>query len=1165
MSKYTLTESQHQAVTRLQGRLFIAAGAGSGKTGVVTNRFVYAVATGYATVDEILTITFTRKAAAVMMRRIRDQLRDDELLGAEPDEGQRQRMAAAYRGIERAQISTIDSFCASVLRANALAAGLDPEFSAADESQALLIREEAFDACLSGFVKANGEDAVEFIRCYDANLDGKLFKAILGIFDQLRSQGQEPVLPVPKIRLDAAEKQLRLAIAAVLLQKESLPGKPTSTQAKALDQVITLREALDSDDDVRFMTALKSNAAGKSKLGVMCDVCTTYNEALDFFLTENRSRRAMGTLLLFQDLLTRFAAEYEAQKRRLGLLDFSDLAIRTRNLLLSNQEVRGSVAARYKLVMVDEFQDTNPLQKKIVELLAGDHLLMVGDKNQSIYGFRDAVVELFQEEEAEAKVKDYRIELAENFRSQSEILDFVDFIFNREEMLGDGYIELKPSAKPDPNPEDACIEVLLIDEGRTRPKEGLQKVDSQTVRAAEAQLIAERLTKIFAGGKYSVGDVAVLVREAAHAEPVREALTGAGIECYLAAGRSYFQKLDVGDAINIFRLIVNPLDDIAMLGALRSPMVGLSDDALYWLRAATRDDKGRPLPLWKTFTADMRIDNISDTENMQLRKFTAEIMSLRAVARREPLQAVARRVIDINDYAAVVAAQPDGKQRLANLMMLIDLAADFGASWGDDLLAFTDYLIRQKEIGAKQADAPTEEEGVNAVRIMTMHTAKGLEFPLVVLPHLSWKAHSDHDIIKVDRQGRRVGIKCKTDDGYAGPAFDFSQLQEEEVARGREEEHRLGYVAMTRAKSHLILSGAAPVDGEPKRVNKADPPLDWLREYLGLCWNSEEEAGGINYIEAVKGVKVRLEICVDPGGAAQRFTGARLLREAKEQPGPLQTNLEELPAAAYIPPVVSPTSIDIIRVCPRRYYLERVLDARGIVTAAAPPAPAISDGTLNPTDMGTLVHALLEKVPLPLGDQAFFTRELDNLADAGILPGITLNPADREKAIRLATNITRSQVVTDINNAAVSLERELSFSTMMGPTILRGQMDVFVKTDDGSLVVDYKTGEYGDDYPDEKAKSEHSGQMAAYALVASRIQPGPVEVVIVLLREPVREVRMFFNEARIQVLEAELQEQLGKLADGEFTPLSVFDSEACAYCQGNQGSEPLCVTARSTR
>lgn len=1161
-----LTDNQRRAIVSRDGRLFLAAGAGSGKTGVVTRRFVYALATGRAAIDEILTITFTRKAAAEMMRRIRDYLRDGILVDAEPDTEQARRMAAAYRDIERAQISTIDSFCTSVLRANALAAGLDPEFRAADESQAQVIMEEAFERSLIGFVRDHGDAAVELIRCYDANLSGMLYKAVTGIYGRLRNQGGQPELPLPAVRVEEAQAELRAASAAVLQAHSALSGKPSKTRDTAAERVASLLEALDSaPDDLELLESVESGEAqGKSRLKEIYDECQAYNEARQRLAKEIRSRHAHGTLMLFNDLLTGFAREYERQKRRLGVLDLGDLTTKTRDLLAANRSVRERVASRYKLVMVDEFQDTNPLQQEIVELVAGELLMMVGDQNQSIYGFRDAVVELFQQEDARAAAAGYRIELNDNFRSQPEILAFVDFIFNREDMLAPGYIELNPAAPHEPGQgEDPRIEVLLIDKRRNSTKDNLEEVDQAIVDQAEAQLIAERLQQLFGEGRFNPGDCAILVRKSAYAEPIREALAGAGIEHYLASGRSYFQKLELGDVINIFKLIVNPLDDIAMLGALRSPMAGLSDDALYWLREAARDGRGRPEPLWRTIASDRKVDHLDAAAEFALRSFAGTLGELRATSLREPLQSTARRVIDINDYAAAAAGGADGKQKLANLMMLLDLAADFESAWGNDVAEFADFLQQQKEIRAKQADAPTEEEGVAAVRIMTMHAAKGLEFPLVVMPHLAWKKIGrDDDIIKINREGSRVGIKYVSDDGFAGHAFDFDELKREEVARGKAEEHRLGYVSMTRAMRHLILSGSAPVDNEPNRDNETDPPLNWLREYLELGRARDEELGSPEIIELPKGNRVAYRIEADPEAAAARLAGANAVHKDEEPPS-LPADLSVLPPASYMPPVISPTAIDVIRACPRRYYLERVIRA-GAVLPEMPAMQAARGGEgLNATLMGTLVHALLEKSPIPLGDTDWLTDEQIEEGASLALPGRELSPGDRGRARQLAANIRRTGVITEIDAAAAAgaWARELPFSTMVGPSILRGKMDVFIEREAGSLVIDYKTGRYSDIYPEAKVMDDYQFQMSAYALAASRLRPGPVEVVIALLNEPVGEVRLIFDEARLDGLEAELNEQIGRLADGAFAPLAVFDPGSCESCAGNRIGGPLCAVA----
>lgn len=1202
MTDVRFTSDQLRAITTLEGNVFVAAGAGSGKTGVVTHRFVYAVATGTATVDEILTITFTRKAAAEMMGRIRQFLRERDTIIPNPTEAQLSLMADAYRNIERAQISTIDSFYTGVLRAHALAAGIDPNFSAVDESQARLIQEEVFDACLRKLVEEEGTEAVEFITAYDPDLSGRLFETVTETYDALRSQGKTATLPFPKKKdVKLAENALRQATAAARAAFTRL-AEPTKSQLQAAEKLEVIESALTAADPVERVRLADSVEIRAGNCGAIREEMNGVEEARQPYVIAERSCLAEKTLGLFRKLLEHFDERYAFEKHNRGMLDFSDLSILTRNLLRDNKSIRNRVSSRFKLIMVDEFQDTNFLQDEIIRMIANDNLFAVGDENQAIYGFRNAEVALFQQEKERARDGGYLIELTENFRSQPQILDFIDFIYDREGMLAPRYLKLKASATDEPE-EDFRVEIIFVDERRKSVKEGLQKVEGATTRKAEAQLIAERLSDLFKNG-YSPGDVAILMKTRTDAEIYRNALTRAGIENYFAVGSSYFGKLELIDVLNMFKIIINPYDELALISALRSPMAGLSDDALYWLRnSGDPAVRQHQVSLWDSLKMSEVIARLNPKDSEKLAGFVAGFQELRRQAGRETLRNLARRVVNFGDYAATITAGQDGKQNLANLLKLLDLAADFEMSWGNDLVEFTDFLEHQKQIEAREVEAPTEEEDVEAVRIMTMHGAKGLEFPLVVLPKLQAPGKSDSRVLMIDRGGDDlIGLRYITNSGADGKAFEYDQLMDDAHERDRQELKRLGYVAMTRAEKHLILTGVAPAD-KPSNPNKKNQlPFDWLRSYLSMCWERDENLGSVDCIKKIDSNKVGLQICTDPELFEQRYVKAGEQRD-REAPAGVNPDITRMPEPAiFVPPSVSPTALDTYCSCPRRYYLDHVLRVGDMFETGGTGKKTAKDGVLSLTEMGLLIHKVLEK-DLPGLESRMPSTEMLNLsADEAIEKKKELSPADHSRAMELIDNFKRCAIAADLFSAAASgqLQRELSFSTLIGQTILQGQIDALcpmpaihgaatgetatgetatgetaASGDNnaasgssgatemaGTLVVDYKTGQPGEGRTPEEAAQTYRLQMASYALAASRLRPGPVRVVLAYLGgdDPV-EVRQEFSVADIPALENEIQSVIDSMADGDFPPIAEFDLHQCPWCTGGLNGARLCIHA----
>jgi len=1180
MTDNDLTRDQLQAITTLEGNVFVAAGAGSGKTRVVTGRFVHAIATGFAAVDQILTITFTRKAAAEMMRRIRDDLRKGNTVTADLTEEQQGRMKTAYRDVERAQISTIDSFYTTILRANALAAEIDPDFKAINESQARLIREEVFDVCLRKLVEAEGGEAVELITAYDADLRGRLYEILIQAYETLQSQGKPVTLPLPGRRqLKPVEQSLRAAVTSAR-EAFSRLGSPTATQVKAMDKLTGIDGALAAvspADRVR----LADFEIRPGKCGAIKDVLLQVEAARELFVQVLRSELAAKTLELFQKLLGSFDELYSSEKRRRGVLDFADLSILTRDLLLHNENIRRRVAARFRLIMVDEFQDTNPLQHEIIELISDNNRFVVGDENQAIYGFRNAEVALFQKEKERARDGGYLIELTENFRSQREILDFVDFIFDRDDMLAPGYMRLEPKAAGVPE-EEFRVEVILVDERRKSGAEGLQKVAGSITRPAEAQLIAERLVELFAEG-YSPGDVAILIKARTDADIYRNALSRAGIENYFAVGSSYFGKLELIDTINMFKLVINPCDDLALIGALRSPLAGLSDDALYWLRNHDGESGGQPHkgPLWEAVGEQSALQLMDADDRVRLEGFVSGLNAIRRVAGRISLGSLARRIINFNDYAARIAAGHNGKQNLANLLKLLDLAAEFESSWGNDLVEFTEFLDHEKEVDSREIEAPTEEEGVKAVRIMTMHSAKGLEFPLVVLPKLQSPSKRNNPVLRLDRSGGdRIALEYKGNDGADGKAFDYTVLKDEEEQRELQELKRLGYVARTRARRHLILTGVAPADRLPKSDRKDQLPFNWIRSSLNLSWDRDDKFGNADRAETADGAGVRLNICVDPEAVASRYlqagvAGNMLIPEA------VNPGVNQMPAgASFVPPAVSPTALDTFRACPRRFYLENVLHVTELFETGATARTNAREAVLSPAEMGTLVHSLLE-TDMPFSGSQTLTESLIAERAAEIFgPETGLTQADRKQVAVFISRLGSLPVSAELKHAAEagSLQRELSFATLVGQTILQGKIDALCPVDPGSinsgdeqgsdfsaagtLVVDYKTGAPGEGRTPAEAAQTYRMQVISYALAAGRMRAGPVRVVLAFLGgNAAVEFAEEFAAADIPGLEALLQGVIDKMADGSFPALDKPDEHKCGLCAGGPNGARLCIRA----
>ncbi|HZT53288.1 MAG TPA: UvrD-helicase domain-containing protein, partial [Gaiellaceae bacterium] len=438
------TAEQLAAIERRTGDLLLDASAGSGKTSVLVERFVRAVREDGVEVGGILAITFTEKAAGELRERIRARLRE---LGDEE----------AARACEGAWISTIHGFCARVLRANALVAGLDPGFAVLDAGEADELASVAFDAALG---EAAATDAgAELIASHGV---GVLRGAVLGVYAELRSRGQSaPVLPeVPLSALDvgAARAAALAAARAAAAELGALPDPGVRVQ-QALRALELTESVLAGDQlwpgDLSAIALPGRNGASALKT----EVCEAYRAALGALRAAAAAGFARGMRDALNELLVGFGERYSALKRARSGVDFEDLELIAR-ALLARPEIGARYRERFAHVMVDEMQDTNSVQLELIDLVAGVDLVMVGDAQQSIYGFRHADVELFEERGRRLERIGARASLQTNFRSRAEILRALGGAFGIA--LGDGFRPLVPG-RDDPPAIDPLVELIIAD------------------------------------------------------------------------------------------------------------------------------------------------------------------------------------------------------------------------------------------------------------------------------------------------------------------------------------------------------------------------------------------------------------------------------------------------------------------------------------------------------------------------------------------------------------------------------------------------------------------------------------------------------------------------------------------------------------------------------
>jgi len=1092
---------EQRAAVDARGEVFVSAGAGTGKTTVLVERFVRAACEEGLDVESVLVITYTRKAAGELRARIRAALSG-------------RGRADLARRLDGAWISTIHGFCSRLLRTHPFAVGIDPRFRELDEEHGAVIRGESFERALAAFCASRDPERLRLLATYGA--DG-LRRMLTGVYETLRSAGRDLRLELGD-RVGIAERLEELHAAAA-----ELAADPDATDGQHAAAAAALALATTNPEQLLDLEGLAARG----------DRAAAFRGARDRLQQAALDELAARDSELLQELLDLFAAEYAAAKQRESALDFEDLQLLARELLANDAGVREAEQLRFRAIMVDEFQDTNRLQCDLIDLLRGGDLerdvFFVGDEFQSIYGFRHADVAVFRERRARAA---QRLPLARNYRSRPEVLDAVNHLFGEE--FGDGYQPLAASGDFSDPVFGHPVELLVSDK-RTYRDAG------EPWRDGEARAIARRVRELVDTGAATPGEIVLLFAAGTDAERYEAALRERGLPTYRATGRGYFGQQQVVDLLSYLRLLHNRYDDEALVTVLASPFVGVSNDALVHIR---RNASKRPLYAGIERTLP---DLLSADDERLVRAFKQRYERLAAASARLSLERLCEEVVAAHDYDLAVLAQWDGRRRYANLRKLMRLARSYEELRGPDIEGFVRFIRDQQAVGASQLEAVSEEEGADAVRLLTIHAAKGLEFKVVIVADAgrdTGAPSTDEILVRPDgsfgfrvidpRSGRKRGV------------FSYEEVREAEKAEERAERLRLYYVAMTRAIDRLVVSGAI----DPDRQQDRETPIGWVLGRLGIDEpaDGELERGDARFVVTVDRWAPAPPLAEDP--VPDPDGQLALFAELPTAPAPRGYRLPEL-APLPAPPLhrvrrLSYSALALFERCSYRYYVERVAglrEERGTVPGAV---------GLKATEVGDAVHRLLELVDLgrPEAPETEVVRSW--------YPAVTDEELERIGAF------VASYCSSDLARRVAGLPGavpERPFAFEHDGVLLHGRLDVLWRSGTNALVLDYKTNSLAEESPEEIVESSYRLQRLVYALACFRAGADEVEVVYHFLERPDAVVATTFLRLELPALEAELSAAIARIDAGEFTPTpSEFTCSGCPaldlVCAGPRLRQP---------
>ena len=1159
MAEFTL--AQKTAIATLDANVAVSAGAGAGKTRVLVERYLNILASDKSACDGILAITFTNKAAKEMKERIRK--RAAELAAtAEGEEGLKWR--AALGELEYAPIGTFHSFCARVLRENPVEAALDPNFAVLDEAETALLAEKALAEVFAAALAGGAPWLDNLLLAYDKSL---LATVVPDLYDKIAAAGLlDASLPErlaePYRQAAAATARLKPDLAALcgelIAYKDNL--KKTGAQFARVDRL-----ARDWPKIAAAIAAADENAIADAVLRDYLDpldrrsgdreIVAAVRETLRRLRQVRGDRAALGLIPDLCRLLAELDVALAAHKREQRVLTFTDLEVRTARLLREFPAVRQRYHSRIRYIMVDEFQDTNDLQRQIVYLVAGGDaeklrgrkLFVVGDPKQSIYRFRGADVAVF------ARVRDdiaasggEIIDLDVNFRSLDSLLTLFNECFAAVMGTAEDAIPFQPlrAFRRDDQADGVRAEFMAI----TANGEG----EGGDPRKTEAAAVARRIGVMVAGRETLIdrdtvprpvnyGDIAVLFRTVTDLDTYAAALQTAGIPYYVVGGRGFYHRQEIIDILNLLQVVDNRGNETALAGVLRSPLFLLSDAALLALKNSDKNGT-----LWQGLERHAAVAGLSEEQRQAAAKAWRIITGLRDLRGSVGVSRLIRLALDETGYLNFVLTQFMGQQKYANLLKLSAVADAFESKGAATLGDFLRYVAKLVAGEARESEAQVESEGGDTVKLMTIHKAKGLEFPVVFIPDLHRRFRDETGPVLFSA-GQGIGLKVP------GAGSELVATSVHEAAASREKKlsllelKRVLYVALTRAKDYLVLSAAGGKVTTGKDFTALGTWLGWLGKIYNFC-----DLAALPERLAVD--KAAILVCAGPAlpqpqpcAVPDRATDSHIAAGW----------LEGLAGRIAPLPPVRPETVHTVsalgkfRLCPRAFYYSFVA-ALPEPTAETPyrTEPAKPPGRI----IGDILHRSLE-----LADPSLPAEEWLARAAAEKAP-----PHWRRAAMAEVRPLLARYTGTDLfrETAAHPIKREWQFAFHLPDPDGRetyafaGRVDCLLDYRDGSCgIVDYKTDKVTAREAAGKT-DEYALQLVLYAMAAEAAGQGTVKDARLHFLRPGVTVAVPVDDAARAAATAELVEVCRHIRGSEREqdyPVSTAWCPRCGYrvlCSG---------------
>jgi len=1088
------TREQELAVTTRDTNLLVSAAAGAGKTKVLVDRIMSMVVDGHISISKMLIVTFTRDAAKVMRSRLQSAL-EDAACNAQGEDAVF--LAQQLDELAHANISTLHTFCQKFLRKNFAAAGIPANFRLADEQKMQLLRDRAVGNVLEEAYEQATEDFINLTRLYCRTTgDEALIDLLFAVYEFSRCQSDPTACLLHALKLfetwdverdhiwnDLANREIFVNFDAVLQTLDKArnfaalyPETEDLLDLLLRDTELVLRkkQLLQNDLDAFFEDAgafarmpskRKLSDSEKRNRDYVKDLRDAAKKAFkkaadaaeDVFSAEARDAmpkvyRAVREIVRLVQLLS---AQMHEQMVSQGMLDFSALEHYTIAAL------RAGAAADFQAIFFDEYQDANAVQECIVQLLAKpDTLFFVGDVKQSIYRFRSADPGLFLEKHALWGAGDggMRIDLNRNFRSRQSVLDAVNSVFfrvmqkNEYSIAYDAAEALYPGVDSQlggPKAQLHVIDAAQADEDDALAALRADEIEARYVAGLVADLLQTgTITERETGQERSIqkDDIAILLRATSStAESMAYALEREGIDCIAQMSSRHFDTVEVRAIIDLLSVLDNPHQDVPLLGALRSPLFLFELDDL--ARVRIKAPRGSFIDALKACADE------DDALGRQCRDALEKIEHWRLLSRVLTLHELIEQIMSDTDYEDLLLASPIGLQKLANIRLLLSRVDAFCEGTFDGLPQFLQFVKRVRQ-GKDSEEAVQSHDAGGAVRIMSIHKSKGLEFPVVILPMMGRKFYFDQGAsIFMDKD---AGIAVKTVDAHSKKTSDniaCFAVRSCAKAQDVQEEMRVLYVGMTRACEQLIMTGMKKggIDAyEAELIAQPNCLLDWVAP-SALMENAACASEGAEPVWQI----IRAQL---PTDEEIQEEAVEETAEVTQLDAALYAKIDEIFSWQY-PETKETLALSKTTVTALKLYGDLEDREPGEAELPLPKRPS-SYGTSIGKRKGTATHLAVQHMDIAHAQtKADVTAQIDRLAKEGFLTEDDRKLINDRDVLQFCTGALGLRMAKAQQAGCLYRETDFTFvpDDYAEGTLVQGAIDAWFEEEEGIVLVDFKT------------------------------------------------------------------------------------------------------------